>query len=242
MNEIIILDGSEVKLNESKSGKLTIIAGENASIPLSLLPTFKKRDVTVKTVKDLKDPCEIAFALGQVFKPGDTLITSRPEFARFKEYADVKPTKARAKTESPAKRARKPKEAPEQKETEKEAEGAMPKPIEAEEKKEENSSEKEKKSEKAKEEKTESGKTEEGENADTLGGVEALPTDAGYTKFTTFLKGLGISSAFSTAAKKLYKLSLDNTSLKIMAQSDLKGLPSETAEKIKNKIKEIKGL
>ena len=145
MNEIIILDGSEVKLNESKSGKLTIIAGENASIPLSLLPAFKKRDVTVKTVKDLKDPCEIAFALGQIFKPGDTLITSRPEFARFKEYADAKPAKTRAKTETPVKRTRKPKGTPEQ-----EAEGAMPKPIEAEEEKEENSSEKEKKSEKAK--------------------------------------------------------------------------------------------
>ena len=242
MNEIIILDGSEVKLNESKSGKLTIIAGENASIPLSLLPAFKKRDVTVKTVKDLKDPCEIAFTLGQIFKPGDVLITSRPEFARFKEYTETKPAKTRAKTDAPVKRTRKPKETPEQKETEKEAEGVMPKPIEAEEKTEEKSPEKEKKPEKAKEDKTESGKTEEGENTDAFGGIEALPTNAGYTEFVKFLKELGISSAFNTAAKKLYKLSIDNSSLKIMAQSDLKGLPSETAEKIKDKIKELKGL
>lgn len=237
MSEIIILDGSEVKLNENKSGKLTIIAGENASIPLSLLPAFKKRDVTVKTVKDLKDPCEIAFALGQIFKPGDTLITSRPEFARLKEYAEAKPAKTRAKTDAPVKRTRKPKETPEQ-----EAEGVMPKPIEAEEKKEEKSPEKEKKPEKAKEDKTESEKTEEGENTDAFGGVEALPTNAGYTEFVKFLKELGISSAFNTAAKRLYKLSIDNSSLKIMAQSDLKGLPSETAEKIKDKIKELKGL
>ena len=237
MNEIIILDGSEVKLNENKSGKLTIIAGENASIPLSLLPAFKKRDVTIKTVKDLKDSCEIAFTLGQIFKPGDVLITSRPEFARFKEYAEVKPAKTRAKTETPVRRTRKPKETPKQ-----EAEGVMPKPIEAEEKKEEKSPEKEKKPEKAKEDKTESEKTEEGENTDAFGGIEALPTNAGYTEFVKFLKEIGISSAFNTAAKRLYKLSIDNSSLKIMAQSDLKGLPSETAEKIKDKIKELKGL
>ena len=234
MSEIIILDESETALPESKAGKLTIIAGADASIPLSLLPALKKKDVTIKTVKDIKDSCEIAFCLGQTYKPGDTLITSRPEFARFKEYAEVKPAKTRTKTDAPAKRTRKPKETSEQKETEKEAEGAMPKPIKAEDKKEEKAPEKEKKPEKAKEDKT--------ENTDALGGIEALPTDAGYTEFAKFLKGLGISSAFNTAAKKLYKLSLDNTSLKILAQSDLKGLPAETARKITEKIKEIKKL
>lgn len=241
MSEIIILDGSETALPESKAGKLTIIAEADASIPLSLLPALKKKDVTIKTVKDIEDSCEIAFCLGQTYKPGDTLITSRPEFARFKEYAEVKPAKTRAKTDAPAKRTRKPKETQEQKETEKEAEGAMPKPIETEYKKEEKAPEKEKKPEKAKEDKK-PGKTEDGENTDALGGIEALPTDAGYTEFTKFLKGLGISSAFSTAAKKLYKLSLDNTSLKILAQSDLKGLPAETARKITEKIKEVKKL
>ncbi len=206
MNEIIILDGSEVKLNENKSGKLTIIAGENASIPLSLLPAFKKRDVTVKTVKDLKDPCEIAFTLGQIFKPGDVLITSRPEFARFKEYTEIKPVKAKAKT--------KIKKTVKHSGAEYPADPAVPvaKPKED--------------------------------------AVDDLPFDnddhfhanEGGSSFDSFLKTLNISTAYNAAAKNLFKLAADDTSLKILAQSDLKGLPAETAKKIIEKIKEAKGL
>lgn len=224
MNEIIILDGSEVKLNESKSGKLTIIAGENASIPLSLLPAFKKRDVTVRTVKDLKDPCEIAFALGQIFKPGDVLITSRPEFARFKEYTETKPVKVKAKVKT--------------KETVKHPAAPTTKPRVVRE------------YGNIKEAPMGLGKTEPALAADYSSDdlPDDLPfdnddhshTSEGGSSFDSFLKTLNISTAYNAAAKNLFKLAIDDSSLRILAQSDLKGLPAETAKKIIEKIKEMK--
>lgn len=220
MSEIIILDGSEVKLNENKSGKLTIIAGENASIPLSLLPAFKKRDVTVKTVKDLKDPCEIAFTLGQIFKPGDVLITSRPEFARFKEYTETKPVKAKTKVKA--------------KETVKHPAAPATKPRVIRE------------YGNIKEAPMGSGKTEAALEVDYSS--DDLPFDndnhshanEGGSSFDSFLKTLNISTAYNAAAKNLFKLAIDDSSLRILAQSDLKGLPAETAKKIIEKIKEMK--